>query len=459
MLNLFVSIAVVAWFVLLYGMARQNLVTATRPLDLRPAVPIALAATFAYMPHVFNVERENGQAVLEEGLTASNILLVILTGLTWLYLLSRVFRDQRILRVPFSMPYLPFTLLIVMDGVSALWSIVPTYTIYRTAEVSAFTFASILIFDRSDIARRLADILAIFIGVWLIVIIPVIVTNLANGIVFSSGKNNMTPFICFALAMLVAVDRTQARRLPYFVLAVVGFIVAGSASSTGALVAIVPGLMIASARRSVRALGIVTTVATVVVFLVLMLSISMFPELLELVSTVLQKPAEEIANGTGRGSFWPIFLDATRDRLVGSGYSAGDRFLDVIIAQSDPSGVAATQNVGLASAHNMFLSAWAGLGLIGLCFAFVVLTNAIRWGLKLDLPGRRFVVCCMLMLILNGMTTPGIFQDWNVNILGFVALLAYARVGALRQPGHAVPVPVAGRRPVPARAAAGWRTI
>lgn len=458
MLNLFVSVAVVAWFVLLYGVARQNLVTVERPSEHPVRLLIGLVAVFAYMPLVFSVQRPDGQAVLEEGLTASNVVTLVLTGLTGLYVLVSVLRDRRLLRLPFAMPYLPFTLLVATDAASTLWSIVPPYTFYRAVELSVFTFASILIFDRSDIARRLPDFLAVFIVVWLLAIIPTVVTNLAGGIVFSSGKNNMTPFVCFVLAMLVAVDRTLPRRGPYFILALVGFIVAGSASSTGALIAVVPGVMIASSRRLVRTLGLVATAATVAVFLLLMLSISMFPDLLELVSTVLQKPAEEIANGTGRSNFWPIFLEATRDRLIGSGYSAGDRFLDVLIARSDPSGVAATQNVGLASAHNMFFSAWAGLGLIGLCFAFVVLTNAIRWGLKLDLPGRRFVVSCVLMLVLNGMTTPGIFQDWNVNVLCFVAVLAYARIGVLRHSGHPVPASVMGRHPIATGPGPGWRT-
>jgi exopolysaccharide production protein ExoQ len=433
MLNILLSLAILAWFVLLYGAAQQGLATVARPQDGPLVVPIALQATVAFMPLVFVVERKDGRAILEEGLTASNIMLVALAGLTGLYLAAYVLRRPRLLSVPFSRPYLPFTLMIGMDGLSVFWSVVPAYTAYRAVELSIFYLAAILIFDRSDIESRLADLLALFVVIWLATITPTVVTNLMSGIVFSSGKNNMMPFVCAALAFLVAFDRRQPRRRPYLLLALAGFIVAGSAASTGALIAVVPGVMIASARRSVRVLGIVATLVTVATFLGLMLTISMFPELLEAASTILQKPAEELANGTGRNNFWPIFLEATRDRLIGSGFSAGDRFLDVIIAKSAPTSVVATQTVGLASAHNMFLSAWASLGLIGLCFTGVVLVTAVRWGLKLEEPGRRFVISSILMLILNGMTTPGIFQDWNINTLTFVAILAYARIGVLRR--------------------------
>ncbi|MDP4025283.1 O-antigen ligase domain-containing protein [Methylobacterium sp. NEAU 140] len=459
MLSVFVAIAILVWFGLLYGVARQRLVTVARPPDGPLAVPIALVATFAFMPLVFAVTRENSQALLDEGLSISNVLSLALAGLTGLYVAARAYRDPRLLRVPLSMPYLPFTLMIGVDGLSTLWSLVPSYTAYRTVELSIFYLASILIFDRSDIERRLADLLAAFVLIWLVAVSPTIGTSLAQGVVFSSAKNNMMPFVCAVLALLVVFDGRARRRALYFVLAVAGFVVAGSAASTGALVGVVPGVMIASGHRPVRVLGIVATLATIVVFLVLMLSISMFPELLDAVSAILQKPTEELANGTGRNNFWPIFLEATRDRLIGSGFSAGDRFLDLLLSVESRSGVASTQSVGLASAHNMFLSAWAGLGLIGICFAVTVLWNAVRWGLKLELTGRRFVISSVLVLVLNGMTTPGIFQDWNVNTLGFLAVLAYARVGALRRSAHAVwtrrtVAPAAG----PA-AAAGWRTV
>jgi hypothetical protein len=36
------------------------------------------------------------------------------------------------LLVAFSMPYLPFTLMILVNGLSTAWSIVPSYTVYRT---------------------------------------------------------------------------------------------------------------------------------------------------------------------------------------------------------------------------------------------------------------------------------------------------------------------------------------
>ncbi|CAO4184770.1 O-antigen ligase-related domain-containing protein [Methylorubrum aminovorans] len=445
MLNLLLVVAVVVWFALLYPLARHRLETRMGPLDGPVAVPFALMSVFALLPLVFNVPREDGNAVLDQGLTASNIALVVMTGLAGLYLAVRVAVDRRVLLVAFSMPYLPFTLMILVNGVSTAWSVVPSYTAYRTLELAIFTLVSILIFDRSDIERRLANLFALFTCVWLVATAPIILDNLAHGIVFSSAKHNLMPYLCAAHAFLVIFDDRIRHRGAHLALALVGFVIAGSAASTASLIAVVPGLMVASRHRRLRLLGYTAFTVYLVLFVVLMVGLSAFPGLLEVVSVVLQKPPEELADATGRGTFWPVFIEATKDRFVGAGYAAGDRFIQLLIPTTALAETLARDAVFISSSHNMLLSAWAGTGLIGIGLCAMVLGAALRWGMKLDRAGRRLIATCMFFLILNGMTTPGIFQDWNINVLTFVALLAYARIGALhREPaGAAAPAPEA----------------
>lgn len=431
MLSILSVVAITIWFALLYPIARHKLETKTAPENAGLILPVILVAVFAMMPLVFTVPREDGNAVLEEGLTASNVVTLVMTGLTGLYLVFKVVIDRRVLLLPFSMPYLPFTLMIIVNGLSTFWSIVPLYTAYRTVELSIFYLASILIFDRVDIERRLGDLLALFTVVWLLAVAPIIVASLASGIVFSAAKNNMMPYVCAMLAFVAVFDERTRHRTAYVILAIVGFVIAGSAASTGALVALAPGLMVASPHRKVRVAGWMSAAFVTVMFLVLMLGLSAFPGLVELLSEILQKPAEELANATGRGTFWPTFIAGTKDHLVGSGFSAADRFIQLLIPTSTLAETLGRDAVFIASSHNMFLSAWAGTGLIGLGFCAMVLGTAIRWGMKLEIGGRRLVATSVIFLALNGMTTPGIFQDWNVNVLAFVALLAYARVGVL----------------------------
>ncbi|MGU3360348.1 O-antigen ligase domain-containing protein [Methylobacterium sp. M6A4_1b] len=428
MLNLFLALAIPVWFVMLYPFARHRLAAAVRPLDARLLLPMVLVCTFAFMPLVFTVPRQDGNAVLEEGLSASNIVTLILTGLTGLYLFSKIALDRRVALLPFAMPYLPFTLMIGMNMLSTAWSIVPTFTLYRSAELFIFFHASIVIFDRTDIESRFADILAIIILAWLAAVTPIILDSLARGIVFSAAKNNMMPFVCAMLGFLVVFRPPKRRRRTYFAVAFAGFVIAGSAASTGALVAVGPALLMSSRDRVLRRFGIAGALTAVAAFVLLMLDLAAFPELLDLLATILQKPAVELANGTGRSAFWPTFIAATHDRLAGSGFSAGDRFIQLLVPAGTLAETLGWEDVLLTNSHNMFLSAWAGTGMIGIGFALVVLLTTLSWGMKLDLGGRRFVASCVLMLVLNGMTTPGIFQDWNVHVLALAGLLAFIRV-------------------------------
>ncbi|MCK2056176.1 O-antigen ligase domain-containing protein [Methylobacterium sp. 37f] len=457
MLNLFLVLAIPVWFTMLYPLARRNLAVAVRPLDARLVLPMVLVCTFAFMPLVFTVPREDGNAVLEEGLSASNIITLVLTGLTGLYLLGKIGLDRRIALLPFAMPYLPFTLMIGMDGLSTAWSIVPPYTLYRSVELLIFYHASIVIFDQSDIEYRFADILAIIILSWLAAVLPIILESLAHGTIFSAAKNNMMPYVCAMLGFLVIFRPPQRRRGAYLGLALIGFVVAGSAASTGALVAVGPAMLMSSRHVVLRNFGIFGALAAIAGFVLLMLDLAAFPALLDLLATILQKPAVELANGTGRSTFWPTFIAATQDRLAGSGFSAGDRFIQLLIPTTTLAETLGREDVFITSSHNMFLSAWAGTGMIGLGFSFVVLFTTLSWGMKLDLGGRRFVASCVLMLVLNGMTTPGIYQDWNVNVLALAGLLAFIRV-QLPPDGRADrPAPISTDLRPEAAVANAWR--
>jgi O-antigen ligase len=216
-----------------------------------------------------------------------------------------------------------------------------------------------------------------------------------------------------------------------------------------------PGLMIASRRPGIRLAGILLALLSVLVFLFLMVGLSNFPGLLDLLSAVLQKPRSELANATGRGTFWPTFIAATKDHLLGSGFSAADRFVQLLIPTTALADESGHEAVFITNSHNMFLSAWAGTGIVGLCFALTSLIEPIRFASRADRGTRRLVACLILMLALNGMTTPGLFQDWNVNVLAYVAVLACVRAARRAAEVPVVPVP-AGPLPVLRGAGPAW---
>ncbi len=434
MLAILTIVAFGAWFALLYPVLRRALERHAVPLDVSPIVPALLLAADAYAQLVFVVNRADGTALLDQGLTASNKVMIAIAGLVGCYVLWQVARDKRVLRLPFAMPYLPFTVMILFDGLSTFWSIVPSYTAYRTLELGILFLATVLLFDRNSIQRSLPVMMSALIAIWLVVVAPVYAGNLAHGVIFSSAKNNMTPALCAALlAYAIFLEPVGRTRLWQIGLALVGLLIAGSAASTAAIIGFIPAVMVASRRPLVRFAGAAFAVLCMAAFIFLTVGLGEFPGLLHLVSIVLQKPAVELASATGRTSFWPALIDATRDQYFGSGFAAAERFLQLLLPPAAFRNLIGDTDLNLASAHNMYLSAWVGTGLVGITLALAVLGTAANWVLKLPVAGRRFGLSVIFFLALNGLTTPGIFSTWNVNTLAFVAVLAYARVAVGRQ--------------------------
>ena len=217
------------------------------------------------------------------------------------------------------------------------------------------------------------------------------------------------------------------------VLALAGLVIAGSAASTAAMVGILPAVMIASPRPLIRFAGGVVAVLCAAAFLLLTINLGDFPGLLHVVSVVLQKPEAELANATGRAEFWPVLIEATRGHYLGTGFGAGERFPQLLLPAGEFRNLLGDKDINLASAHNMFLSAWVGTGLPGIALALTIFGTAVAWALKLPRGGRRFALSVIFVLVLNGLTTPGIFSSWNVMVVPFVAVLAFVRVAVGRQ--------------------------
>ncbi|MBE7249530.1 MAG: O-antigen ligase domain-containing protein, partial [Actinomycetospora chiangmaiensis] len=191
MTNILFALALAVWFALLSPVALRGLAVSAPARNDPVLPPLLLVLAFTCLPYLFSVPREDGTAVLDQGLSGSNIATVAITGLTGLYVLARIAADRRVLLLAFSLPYLSFTLALGWDMLSAVWSILPTYTLYRATETATYFLATILIFDRADIMDRLPALLAAILGAWLLAVAPTVLDALSHGIVFSSAKNNL----------------------------------------------------------------------------------------------------------------------------------------------------------------------------------------------------------------------------------------------------------------------------
>lgn len=436
-----VAIGVGVWFTLgfrlLYPRQSTGLVQAS------PWPPLLILLAVQTLPVIFLVSRKDGNDLLEEGLSVSNLINLALTALGAVYCAWIAYARPAALSLLRDRVMFPYFLWLTIALLSACWSIVPQYTIYRATELATMFMLTILVLDRPGFERNFVYFIASVLVCYMAVRLDLLAESLPAGIVFSSMKHNMVPALCVGLVMMLVSSRKRVPgRWPLILLALVAFVTSGSAATVGALPLLLTGWLAASRSQPVRWLGYASSAAWMITFVVLMAALSNFPELMETISVTLQKPVEELEKATGRGKFWPLFIEATADRSFGAGFAAGERFLQLL---ADPAKLAeelGTETVLISSAHNMLIGAWVAAGWLGLLGVASCLGLMWREAMRLDLQGRRFILPMLLLLVANAMTTPGPFGEFNLHLLLLAAMLVYIRVRLheMSPAGSAVPI-------------------
>ncbi len=425
MLTAFYALVIAIWFAVAYvSLPRRAHIGL---LDSTPTGPGLLLIAFFNLPFLFLVERTDGTAVLEQGLSFSNLLSVGILGLSAIYLARVAWSDSRVLRLPGDRIVFPFSLAIAFAFLTALWSVVPIYTLYRATELMTLFALCLLLLDRGRFGETFIIFYAAFIATWLLGSMSTIASNLESGIIVSSAKNNLTPLMCLsALLYLYLFPEAIRRRNAFALLFAVGFIAGGSAATTAAAPLVLTGIMAASSRPVVRRVGWLATIAYFALIVFLLGSLSQFPDLMESISHLLQKPIAELEKNTGRSEFWPAYIEAGSGRLFGAGFAAGERFIQLVDADATRRVLGNVDQL-IRSAHNTFIGAWVTMGWVGICLLNLVLGSAVVAASRLDNRSRAFVYGVVFLLVANGMTTPGVLSEFNEHTVTLAAVLAFLR--------------------------------
>lgn len=420
------GLAVLIWAGLVFGLIRPSRVVPVAQAGFW--IPALLLTTYFHLPASFAVLRKSGTELIEEGLSSSNLLTIAVVAASAVYILWTVVRYSRLLDLLQDRVLFPFYLTIAVAITSTLWAIFPAYTLYRATELAVMFTLAVFALDRMDYARAFIRLHVLLIGTWLVISTPEAAESLSQGIVFSSAKNNLIPLMSLSLLWFVVVfPRATPYRLSIAALAIVAFIAAGSAATVATLPLFVFGLLIAAQSIWLRGLGIVLTTGYFAVFIFLLVGLSQFPWLVELVAAALQKPPEELLNATGRNELWPLFIEASHYRILGNGF-ASERFLQLLVDVTAIQERLGQRDIFFNSAHNMLIGAWLATGWVGLATVAFCLASAVREALRLDLSAQRFIIPVLLALIANGMTVQGVFGEFNIHTVTWTALLVLLRV-------------------------------
>ncbi|MFL9829169.1 hypothetical protein ABTU92_30635, partial [Rhodoplanes sp. SY1] len=191
--------------------------------------------------------------------------------------------------------------------------------------------------------------------------LPEIAANVSQLWLFSAMKDNVLPTIsAFNIIFLFGCARgwhdvgwhvVVWHVVVLFGVALLAFILAGSASSTAALLSCLCVPLIVGRSLAIRVLGSLMLAALLTFDVVFLIAPAQFPEIIDLVSHMLGKPVDELANTTGRLSIWAMLWEGSADEYFGKGFGM-ERFVQLLV---DPEVVA--YHIGdlafnLNSAHN-----------------------------------------------------------------------------------------------------------
>lgn len=341
-------------------------------------------------------------AIVEIGLVAVTILL-----LPWDRATTPVLRTVSRSPVRWLMLYYVFATL------SALWSLMPSYTLFRGVEVlSQFLAIFVILAHARDFIAREFTFLAVgaiaiamdFAGT---VRLVGSIGSIADIHTNSYCNVGLMLFI-YCLAESPGCEPSRKRRLFWFGFIGLAAIVLGTSATTN--VAAVLGILVAvivSARKSGA-----QPLTVFAVCLLLFLGVSTMMARNTVITWLMPyKTVEQIENFTGRREMWDELSGLWRESpLIGRGFVASTR----------------TPGLKLASAHNVLLQAMLDTGLVGtgiLAVAMSALAISSIRQLNRGSPGSAGFVATLAALLPVNMTIPIWGAGWEKFVLAWAFLV------------------------------------
>jgi exopolysaccharide production protein ExoQ len=354
--------------------------------------------------NLLNTTRSDALAILAGDFTIGNISSIVWTATITLYLIYILLTGRFRVEWFFHAPYLSIFILVSLYLLTTAWSIVPIFTLYRGCELLVWVGLSIYFFTRLESLFAVVIFLAVYCTTWFCLNVPVLIESLSQNIFFSAIKDNFLPAVGFSVAVL---GWTTRFRYLFCITGILTFVLAGSAAAVPCAVAACFAGLAFSRNIIIKLVGYIGALATLSFMIVYLLIPTQFPEIIELLSNILQKSTEELLNATGRYTIWSIIWDATKDRYFGSGFGS-DRFIQLLSNMAEVNVRFGAPSVFIMSAHDAVLSAWTAAGWLGVVAMFFVYVAGIRYCSHYG--GNHCVATTMILIfiILNSLTVPGL---------------------------------------------------
>lgn len=378
-------------------------------------------------------------ALLEHGLSLQNQIQagVTVTAAIWAgyVLLSR--------RVPLAQiltgPQYWLVLLILSYVFSALWSPLPSLTIFRSFELAVFLVIATHAFgslEADAIPGAMINLLLVLVGLMVLhgLLLPESLATTHIGF-FGALRHNHGGLLAAMTVTLSVQQWLQTHRSRYFLIILIGFAALVAFGSFASILALICGLTVLlalSVPHYFRALAVGGTVLTGSLALFVMLAGLQAMPMSWLIdfARMFGKSDELLFTISGRVPYWQAVWSISLDRPFGLGFAAAERFLGVDL---ELPGI-------ITNAHSGYVSAWLGSGWLGLGLCLAIFAAVISRSAEFPHSWRAAHLALVTVLAVNNITLVSVGGPINA---GFLVLMALAAL-----PGEAIRSSVGGRGPI-----------
>ncbi|WP_158586819.1 O-antigen ligase family protein [Aurantiacibacter zhengii] len=310
---------------------------------------------------------------------------------------------------------------LIYGAASAMWSDFSTFVLFRAGEVLAVMGALFVLMEgyknwqNAERAMLVVLMVATLMGVAQRVILAGIsVEGLHTNIyTVTAGMGFL-----YALGESLRADPQRRRRLRRWAAAFAFFVVIGT--SAGSNIAVAAGMLILLPFLSRSKLVIIPAALACMAVIVIMGT----SEDVVSVTLLSGRSLEDVQTMTGRTNLWTAYWNAFLEKpILGHGFA-------IVARLGDQFGTVATTN-----AHNGFIDALAGLGVLGfltmLIYSIKLVTEALRAS-RAQIAGGLGCLAAFVMMLVNNNSKSILGGSYDPVVVGVFAMLAFFHIFTLR---------------------------
>ena len=403
------------------------------------AISIALLWLYLLI-NVLNVQTRDMDELTSAGLSLQNRIqvLLVLVAAAWAAALLLLQRVQ--IRYLISGSGFWIFCLVGIYAFSTLWSTWPSLTFFRVVELAAFWILAAHVFAHSNwfrsVDRFLWTVLLLYLLRGVLHLMGLVEGESSGNAVIGLMRSNTGSMIAGLLFLWTlhrcVVERNwrQGWKLAFQFAALLLF---GSLATVLTLFVCLFIYVLLGASFELRAVFLCSAIVTALAIpnVLIIMTGQVVDPLIVFVGDLFSKPTEHITGMTGRVELWSGIWEATRSSPWGFGYAALERTFAL---------GANSMSWTAGNAHNGFISAWLGAGVLAVAFVVALFGSLANAVFRSNSPLLPLVVATITLIAVNNMSVPAVGGRLTVILMVLMALThlpshsrAAGNVGIARQ--------------------------